>query len=339
MNFLGLLVGRPLATSEERAEQIGPAQGIPIFGLDALGSAAYGPEAALTLLIPLGLAGVRYIVPISAAIIALLIIVYFSYRQTIAAYPRGGGSYTVARHNLGARLSLLAAAALLTDYILTAAVGISAGVGALISAIPSLQPHTLRLCLAVLIVVTIVNLRGVRETGIFFMTPTYMFIGTLLLVICGGLLRVLLSGGHPVAVSPLPIPPPPAETASAWLLLKVFANGCTALTGVEAVSNGVQAFRSPAVKTARRTLTIIIILLAGVLAGIFYLLRSYGIVATPPGTRGYQSILSLLTGAVFGRGVVYYLTTASILLVLSFQAHTSFADFPPLCRAGAQNNY
>src|SRR6202165_1079779 len=157
MSFVDILLGKPLATSDERAEQIGPVAGIPIFGLDALSSAAYGPEAALTLLIPLGAAGVAYIVPVSASIIALLIIVYFSYRQTIAAYPGGGGSYTVARFNLGPRRSLLAAAALLTDYILTAAVGISAGVGALISAVPSLQPHTLSICLSILIIVTIVN--------------------------------------------------------------------------------------------------------------------------------------------------------------------------------------
>src|SRR6202163_1596167 len=156
MNISDLILGKPLQTSDERAEQIGPAAGIPIFGLDALSSAAYGPEAALSLLIPLGLLGVQYIVPISAAIITLLIIVYFSYRQTIAAYPGGGGSYTVARYNLGVYPSLLAAAALLTDYILTAAVGISAGVGALVSAVPSLQPHTLSICLGILIVVTIV---------------------------------------------------------------------------------------------------------------------------------------------------------------------------------------
>src|SRR5712671_7779389 len=159
MNVLDLLVGKPLATTEERAEQVGPLQGIPIFGLDALSSAAYGPEAALTLLIPLGLLGLNYIVPVCAAIIALLVIVYFSYLQTIAAYPGGGGSYTVARFNLGARPSLLAAAALLTDYILTAAVGISAGVGALISAVPALQPHTLSICVGILLVVTIINLR------------------------------------------------------------------------------------------------------------------------------------------------------------------------------------
>src|SRR3979490_1138152 len=151
MNILDALVGAPIKTSEERAEQIGVRAGIPIFGLDALSSAAYGPEAALSLLIPLGLLRVQYILPISGAIITLLVIVYFSYRQTIAAYPSGGGSYTVARFNLGPFAGLLAAAALLTDYILTAAVGISAGVGALVSAIPSLLPHTVSLCLAILV--------------------------------------------------------------------------------------------------------------------------------------------------------------------------------------------
>src|SRR5664279_1128289 len=186
MNILDLVVGKPIQTSDERAEQIGPAQGVPIFGLDALSSAAYGPEAALSLLIPAGLLGVRYIVPISAAIITLLVIVYFSYRQTIAAYPSGGGSYTVARFNLGTPASLLAAAALLADYILTAAVGISAGVGALISAVPSLLPHTLQLCLSVLLILTIVNMRGVHDTGVVFMIPTYLFTGTLLIVIAVG---------------------------------------------------------------------------------------------------------------------------------------------------------
>src|SRR3989440_6029828 len=154
MSFLDLVVGRPLASSEERAEQIGPARGIPIFGLDALGSAAYGPEAALTLLIPLGLAGLHYTIPISAAIVALLLIVYFSYRQTIAAYPLGGGSYTVAKENLGTTCGLLAAAALMLDYVLTVAVGISAGVGAVISVMPRLQPYTLPLCLAILALIT-----------------------------------------------------------------------------------------------------------------------------------------------------------------------------------------
>jgi amino acid transporter len=339
MNILDLLVGKPIPTSDERAEQIGPAQGVPVFGLDALSSAAYGPEAALSLLIPLGLMGVHYIIPISAAIITLLVIVYFSYRQTIAAYPNGGGSYTVARFNLGARASLLAAAALLADYILTAAVGISAGVGALVSAVPSLLPHTLSLCLGILIVITFFNLRGVREAGTAFEIPTYAFVGTLLITIVGGIVRVVLSNGHPTPAVPLPHPPPVTEAVSYWLLLKVFASGCTALTGVEAVSNGVKAFREPTVKNAQRTLTIIIFLLAALLAGISYLVKAYGIVATEPGKPGYQSVLSMLSAAVFGKGFFYYLTMGAILVVLSLSANTAFADFPRLCRAIALNNY
>jgi amino acid transporter len=339
MNILDLLVGKPIKTSDERAEQIGPLQGIPIFGLDGLSSAAYGPEAALSLLIPLGLLGVKYIVPVSAAIITLLIIVYFSYRQTIAAYPSGGGSYTVARYNLGAYPSLLAAAALLTDYILTAAVGISAGVGALVSAVPKLLPHTVSMCVGILVIITIINLRGVKEAGGAFTIPTYLFVGTLLITIVGGIVRTVLSGGHPVPLTPPPPPPAMTQAVSFWLLLKVFSSGCTALTGVEAVSNGVKAFREPGVKNAQRTLTIIIFLLALLLAGISYLVKVYGIAATDPGQPGYQSLLSMLIAAVFGKGVFYYLTIASILLVLSLSANTAFADFPRLCKAIASNNY
>src|SRR5579863_3531422 len=200
MNILDLVVGKAIKTSDERAEQIGPIQGIPIFGLDGLSSAAYGPEAALTLLIPLGLMGVQYIVPVSAAIVALLVIVYFSYRQTIDAYPQGGGSYTVATENLGHGAGLLAAAALMIDYVLTAAVGISAGVGALVSAMPNLQPYTLPICLAILGIVTLVNLRGAREAGVFFMIPTYAFLGSLLIAIGIGITKTVLAAGHPVSL-------------------------------------------------------------------------------------------------------------------------------------------
>src|ERR1700731_3823996 len=178
MTVLDLLLGRPLASDEARAECVGGAAGIPLFGLDAPSSAAYGPEAALTLLIPLGAAGIAYIFPISVSIVVLLGIVYFSYRQTIEAYPNGGGSYAVASENLGDGAGLLAAAALMIDYVLTAAVGISAGVGALVSAVPYLQPHTLLICLAILLLITIVNLRGVQETGAVFLFPTYLFAGT-----------------------------------------------------------------------------------------------------------------------------------------------------------------
>jgi amino acid transporter len=337
--LIDLLLGRPLATSEERAEQIGTAAGIPIFGLDALSSAAYGPEAALTLLIPLGLLGTRYILPLMISIIVLLIIVFFSYRQTIAAYPGGGGSYTVAHENLGTFPGLLAAAALMIDYVLTAAVGISAGIGALVSAVPSLQPKLLPLCLAALAIITIVNLRGQREAGGIFMFPTYLFLICMFTMIGLGVAKVFLAGGHPVAVLPLPSPPKAIEAVTFWLLLKAFASGCTALTGVEAVSNGVKAFREPTVKVAQTTLGIIIVALIGMLGGVAYLVREYQVVATDPTSSGYQSILSLLLQAVTGRGWFYFVSIGSILLVLVFSANTAFADFPRVCRVIAEDGF
>jgi len=339
MSLFDLLLGRPLASDEARAECIGSAAGIPIFGLDALSSAAYGPEAALTLLIPLGAMGTAYMIPISASIIVLLAIVYFSYRQTIHAYPGGGGSYTVARLNLGVSAGLLAAAALMIDYVLVVAVGISAGVGALVSAVPVLQPHTLALCLGILVLITLVNLRGVRETGLVIMVPTYLFVASLLTAIAIGIFKAIASGGHPLPIEALPRVTAAAVAPGAWLILQAFANGCTAMTGVEAVSNGVKAFREPVVPTARRTLTIIIVLLMALLAGIAYLVRAYGIEATDPGQPGYQSVLSMMLAAVTGRGLFYYVSIGSILVVLALSANTAFADFPRLCRAIAQNNY
>jgi len=339
MSIVDFLFGKPLATGEERAERIGTAAGIPIFGLDALSSAAYGPEAAMTLLLALGLAGVSYIIPISLSIIVLLTIVYFSYRQTIEAYPGGGGSYTVAKENLGPFAGLLAAAALMIDYILVVAVGISAGVGALVSAAPSLQSHTLALCLGILVIITLINLRGVRETGGIFMIPTYLFTGTLLAAIAIGAFKVILSGGHPVPVVVPPKLPQATAGVGTWLLLKAFSSGCTAMTGVEAVSNGVQAFREPSTKNAQRTLTIIIALLIVLLAGIAWLVSAYGIGATDPGQPGYESVLSELVGAVAGKGVFYYVTIGSILLVLALSANTAFADFPRLCRIIARDDY
>ena len=339
VNIADLLFGRPLATEEEKAERIGPLKGIPIFGLDALSSAAYGPEAALTLLITLGMAGAAYIWPITIGIVILLSVVYFSYRQTIAAYPQGGGSYTVASENLGDKAGLLAAAALMIDYVLTAAVGISAGVGALVSAVPSLQSQTLRLCLIILVLITIINLRGVQETGGVFLLPTYIFIACLLGLIGLGLFKTFAAGGHP---TPLVTPPKLAGATgavSAWLLLRTFSSGCTAMTGVEAVSNGVMAFREPTAKYAKLTLTIIIAILVVMLLGIAYLVPAYGIAATDPGKPGYDSVLSQLLAAVTGRGAFYWLSIGSILVVLSLSANTAFADFPRLARAIAQNGY
>jgi amino acid transporter len=339
MSFLDRLIGRKLADTEQEAQQIGPAAGIPVLGLDALSSAAYGPEAALTLLIPLGAAGVGYVAPISASIIAILLIVFFSYRQTIAAYPNGGGSYTVAKENLGPRFGLIAGAALALDYILNVAVGISAGVGALVSAVPSLLPHTLLLCIAILVVLTLVNLRGTRESGLAFMVPTYAFAGTLAIVIVVGIAKAAVHGGHPLAITTPPALPKATSAVGLWILLRAFASGCTAMTGVEAVSNAVPLFRKPTVAVAQRTLTAIIAILVFLLGGIAYLTRAYAIGATEPGKEGYQSVLSMLTGAVFGRGVFYFATMSAVVAVLALSANTSFADFPRLCRVLAGDRY
>ncbi|HZC59366.1 MAG TPA: APC family permease [Chthoniobacterales bacterium] len=339
MIWLDLILGRPLASNEDQRERVGSIAGVSVFGLDALSSAAYGPEAALTVLIPLGTAGLLFGIPITAAVSTILAIVYFSYRQTIAAYPNGAGSYTVAKENLGRQAGLLAAVALLIDYSLNVAVGISAGIGALVSAVPGLQSYRLLLCLAMLVLLTFMNLRGVREAGLAFMPPTYLFVGCLGIVISLGIFQAIVSGGHPQAAIAPPAPPVNQQQISLWLFLKAFAAGCTAMTGVEAVSNGVQAFREPVVGSARRTLTLIVAILILLLLGVAYLVRVYGITATDPGSGQYQSILSLITQAVVGRGFFYYLTMAAILLVLCLSANTSLADFPRVCRTIAEDGY
>ena len=334
-----LIFGRRLASTEEDGQRIGPFTGVAVLGLDALSSAAYGPEAALTLLLPLGAAGIAHLLPITALIIGILFLVYLSYRQTIRAYPNGGGSYTVVKENLGQRWALLAGAALALDYILNVAVGISAGVGALVSAAPALQPHTLALCLAILGFLTLVNLRGTRESGFTFLVPTYLFVASLLAVLVLGCWRASMSGGHPAPmVAPLAFAAP-TEIAGGWLLMRAFASGCTAMTGVEAVSNGVPVFRAPTIANANRALSMIIALLVVLLGGVAYLCSAYGIGATDPGAAGYQSVLSQLAGAVLGRGALYYVTMGSVVAVLALSANTSFADFPRLCRVIALDRF
>ncbi len=339
MSFLDILLGQPISNREERGQRIAMAAGVAVFGLDALSSAAYGPEAALTVLRPLGNLGGAYIVPLSLGIIGLLTIVYFSYRQTIEAYPAGGGSFTVARENLGNFPGLLAGAALMIDYILNVAVGISAGVGALVSALPFLLPHTLATCLGILALITLINLRGLREAGLIFLAPTYLFVGMLTVMIAIGAFRAFTAGFAP---TPVVAPPPFAPVTAAvgwWLMLKAFASGCTALTGVEAVSNGVLAFEDPAVKNARRTLAAIIAILIFLLGGVAWLAQVYHIGATDPGDPGYQSMLSQILGAVAGRGAFYFVAMSSIVLVLVFSANTSFADFPRLCNIISETGY
>jgi amino acid transporter len=333
------LFGRPLANWEGGSEQIGPLTGVPILGLDALSSASYGPEAALAILLPAGALGLVYLPGIMGAIICLMAILYFSYRQTIAAYPNGGGSFTVAKENLGKYPGLIAAAALLTDYVLNVAVGISAGVGALISACPALQSHTLGLCLGVLVLVTFVNLRGVRDSGVAWSIPTYSFVASLLVILILGFLKTAHAGGHPQPMLPPPPITHPMGRVGPWLVLCAFASGCTAMTGVEAVSNAVPIFAEPRVKNARFTLTIIIAILAVLLGGIAYLATAYHIGAMPEDQPNYQSVLSQLTSAIVGRGPLYFITIASVLAVLTLSANTSFADFPRVCSLLASDGF
>ena len=339
MSFSDYVLGKPLASEQEHAQRVGVFAGLPMLGLDGLASAAYGPEAALTLLIGVGATAPNYALPIIGVILAILAILYLSYRQTIAAYPNGGGSFTVASENLGSTPGLFAAAALLVDYVLVVAVGISAGVGALISAVPSLHSHILQIALAILVLITLVNLRGVRESGVAFAIPTYAFVGSLSLVLVIGIFKSVTQGGTPVPVDAPPALPSATIGVSLWLLLRSFASGCTAMTGVEAVSNGVSAFREPTVKNAQRTLTAIVVILGVFLAGIGYLCRTYAIGATPPDAANYESVISQLTSAIVGKGPVYYLTIASTLAVLALSANTGFADFPRLCRLLAKDDY
>ncbi|HYZ63447.1 MAG TPA: APC family permease, partial [Acetobacteraceae bacterium] len=339
MSLIALLLGRPLANREAETRKIGVFEAVPAMGLDGLGSASYGPEAMLTVLAAAGAAGLGAVQPTTWAIIALLAMLCFSYWQTIAAYPTNGGSYTVARENLGTEAGLLAAAALMLDYMLNVAVGISAGVGALVSAFPALQPFILPLCLTILVTITLVNLRGTKESGVAFAVPTYTFITTLLVVLGLGVWAAWTQGGRPQPVIPPPSATDMAGPVTLWLILRAFAAGCTAMTGVEAVSNGVGAFKDPAVKYAHRTLAVICIVLGVLLLGIAYLARAYGIEAMDQTAPGYQSVISQLVGAVWGRGWLYWLTIGSVLAVLCLSANTSFVGFPRLCRMVASDGY
>jgi amino acid transporter len=339
MAFIDVLLGRRLANRDQASRKLGWFEAVPAMGLDGLGSASYGPEAALTILIPLGAASLNWVGAVMAPIIALLVVLYFSYRQTMVAYPSNGGAYTVSRENLGRNASLLAAAALMVDYILNVAVGISAGVGALTSSIPALQPYTLALCLGILALVTIANLRGTAEAGWLFALPTYVFIVSFLGLIGAGLWHIVMAGGHP---QPVVAPRPLANATEAmgvWLFMRAFASGCTAMTGVEAVSNGVGAFRQPVVPQAHKTLTVICLVLGLLLAGIAAVAHFYGLAAMDQTKPDYQSVLSQLTGAIVGHGVIYYVAMASLLAVLSLSANTSFVDFPRLCRIVASDGF
>jgi amino acid transporter len=339
MDLPGILIGRRLANEEGKGRKISAIEGVPAMGLDGLGSSAYGPEAALTIMIPLGAEGLHLISPVMAVILGLLALLYFSYRQTIEAYPSNGGSYTVAKENLGANAGLLAASALMIDYVLNVAVGISAGIGALTSAVPQLHPYTLELCLGVLALITLVNLRGTLEAGLIFSIPTYLFVVSFGGLLLFGVAKAVIAGGSPTPIVPPPPLPAAAEGVTIWLLLRAFASGCTAMTGVEAVSNGVSAFRDPTVKHAHHTLTGIVLILGLLLAVISYLAPVYGVGAMDQTQPDYQSVLSQLAGAIVGRGAIYFIAIGSLLAILCLSANTSFVDFPRLCRLVARDGY
>lgn len=334
-----LLIGRPLADREAEGRKLGIITAIPAMGLDALGSASYGPEAALAMLASAGAAALGFVVPIMLAIVALLCVLWFSYWQTIAAYPNNGGSYIVAHENLGTYAGVLAAAALMVDYILNVAVGISAGVGALTSAIPVLHEFTLWICLAILLLITLLNLRGTRESGLAWAGPTYTFVFSLAFIIIWGMAKAALAGGHPHPV----VAPPPLQQGTnivaLWLVLRAFASGCTAMTGVEAISNGVNAFCEPRVRHAHGTLSAVVLILGLLLLGIGYLAHTFGILAMDQSKPGYQSVISQLVGAVYGHGWFYYVTIASVLAVLCLSANTSFVDFPRMCSLVARDGF
>ncbi len=326
MDVWHLLIGRPLKTREAESEEIGTSEGLAALSLDALTSVAYGPEAIALVLVGVGVAGIRYLIPESLAIMGLLAILVLSYSQVIDAYPRGGGAYAVSRDNLGVNASHLAAAALIVDYILTVAISIAAGIGALTSAWPVLLPWTVPLCLILLAVVTWLNLRGVGESARAFLLPTVVFIVGLLAVLAWGFIHPRLV--HPHASLPA------APHVSIFFLMKAFAAGCTALTGVEAIANGVPLFRKPRQLRAKRTEWLLGILLGAMLIGIAALTVRFRLV---PG--GQASLLSRVMTASVGRNWAFFVVSLAIAAVLGLAANTSFGGLPVLASLLARDRY
>lgn len=335
MQLINTILGRPFPSGEKKKTKLTVITGVPLLGLDAFASTAYGPEAALLILLPLSLVGLQYFFFITLGVITTLIVLYLSYRQIAAAYPEGAGAYIVASANLGSRAGLCAAISLLFDYLLNVAVGISAGIGAVVSALPFLQPYTLLLCLSVLFMLTVLNLRGVRETGLAFIVPTGVFVLCISFTVIIGFIEYWFNGAPPAKGHPSTM----TDTVSTWILLGAFANGLTAMTGIEAVSNAVPLFHKPVVRNAQRTLTVIVGILCFFLLAVGYLCPAYHIMAMQEGKPGYQTILSQLVKAVAGEGVFYYLSMLSIFIVLTYSAQTSFVDFPRVCHSLAEDSF
>jgi amino acid transporter len=327
-----VLLGRPLRSSEASKEQINPFEGLSALSLDALTSVAYGPEAIIVVLALAGAGALHLILPITVAIIVLLAILVTSYRQVIDAYPGGGGAYAVSRANLGANASLVAGSALIVDYTLTVAVSIAAGVGSLTSAFPSLSPYTVAICLGILAVITLLNLRGLGDSARAFLLPTFMFIIGLLAVIAVGLIHPL--GLHQAQPGHSLLSTHGLQVVSVLLILKAFSAGCSALTGVEAIANGVPLFKEPRAKRAKRTELMLGIVLGALLLGLAVLAHRWHI-----GPRSQETVLSQIMGIAVGRHWAYYIVSLTITVVLALAANTSFGGLPILGSLLARDNY
>lgn len=325
------LLGTPIPTARESHERLTKVKGLAVFSSDALSSVAYATEEILRVLVLVGAAALSFSVPISLSISAVLIVVAISYFQTIHAYPNGGGAYIVAHSNLGEMPGLIAAGSLLIDYILTVSVSITAGVEAITSAAPQLYPVRVEMGLAAIVIIAWANMRGVRESGMIFSIPTYAFIGVMFTLLATGATRIM-SGN----LTPLPNPEhlEVSQALTLFLLLRAFASGCTALTGIEAISNGIPAFKPPESRNAGRTLIVMAVLLVTMFLGITYLARYLNIV--PVGT---ETVNSQIGRAIFGTGVLYYALQAATAMILLLAGNTAFADFPRLGSILAQDRY
>jgi len=325
-----LVIGPPLPSAQLRENKLNKIRALAAFSPDALSSIAYANQEIYLGLVVAGSAGLALAWPIGLAITGLLVIVALSYYQTILAYPSGGGSYIVARENLGALPGLVAGAALLIDYLLTAAVSLTAGVEALASAFPQLWPYRIVISLALLTLITLANLRGLRETGTLMSVPVYLFLFLYLPMLGYGLLRLLQDGPQPFDPAALTMSGP----VTLFLLLHTFSTGCTALTGIEAISNGTPAFQTPEARNARTTLLILAGLMGVLFAGSIGLTQFLGITATAP-----ETILSALARRLLGTGPAYYLVQTSTMLILAVAANTSFAGFPRLAAILAKDGF
>jgi amino acid transporter len=335
-----LMVGQPLATEQLAHERLTKRIALAVFSSDALSSVAYATEAILIALMAAQTTALGYATPISIGIALLLITVAFSYRQTIIAYPQGGGTYIVSRENLGTTPSLVAASALLIDYVLTVAVSMSAAVAAITSAVHILEPYRVELAIGLISLVTLANLRGIKESGRIFAVPTYLFILSMFLLIGVGLTKLILGGGSvPPAPAPaVPYVPEELQTLSFFLLLRAFAAGCTALTGIEAIADGVPAFQKPESRNASITLVVMAVILCSMFLGTTVLANAYHII--PDGSLEPETANSQLARMIFGtNSVLYYILQVATMLILVLASNTAFADFPRLSYFLAQDRF